>query len=153
MQMGFFLRFSIEWIFLPWCSNGIEKCNKWRNIYWTPLGYFNFRNQNSCRHHHTIKHECYNMTDNFPYQKEVVDHIKPFANGDFLRYHSSESIQFRHNHKFWNYDLFSVKHTLFLAISITIFLKRFAGPQDHLCCWNRKALRVLGNSLLTWIHK
>ena len=26
------------------------------------------------------------------------------------------------------------EHTLFFTISIAIFLKRFAGPQDHLCC-------------------
>jgi hypothetical protein len=33
---------------------------------------------------------------------------------------------------------------------MSIFLNRFAGPHDHLCCWNRKALKVLGSSLFTW---
>lgn len=28
-----------------------------------------------------------------------------------------------------------VQGTLFLTISINIFLNRFAGPHDHLCCW------------------
>ena len=40
--------------------------------------------------------------------------------------------------------------TRFLTISINIFLNRFAGPHDHLCCWYRNALNVLGSSLLTW---
>lgn len=41
------------------------------------------------------------------------------------------------------------EQTLFLTISINIFLKRFAGPHDHLCCWYRYALNVLGNSFFT----
>jgi hypothetical protein len=27
--------------------------------------------------------------------------------------------------------------------------KRFAGPQDHRCCWYRNALNVLGSSFFT----
>ena len=43
-----------------------------------------------------------------------------------------------------------VQRTLFLTISISIFLNRFAGPHDHLCCWYRYALSVLGSSFFTW---
>lgn len=43
--------------------------------------------------------------------------------------------------------------TLFLMISINIFLKRLAGPQDHRCCWKRNAWNVLGNSLFTYIKQ
>lgn len=42
--------------------------------------------------------------------------------------------------------------TLFSKISTIIFLNRFAGPHDHLCCWNLYALNVLGSSLLTYAH-
>jgi len=41
--------------------------------------------------------------------------------------------------------------TLFLRISMIIFLNKFAGPQDQRCCWWRYALNVLGNSFLTWM--
>jgi hypothetical protein len=44
------------------------------------------------------------------------------------------------------------KHTLFLIISIAILRNRLAGPQDHLCCWNRKALKVLGSSLFAYTY-
>ena len=42
--------------------------------------------------------------------------------------------------------------TLFLTISITILRNRLAGPQDHRCCWKRKALRVLGSSLFAYTY-
>lgn len=35
-------------------------------------------------------------------------------------------------------------------MSIPIFLNKFAGPHDHLCCWNLNALKVLGSSLFTY---
>jgi hypothetical protein len=39
---------------------------------------------------------------------------------------------------------------LFLTISTSVFLNKFAGPHDHLCCWYLYALSVLGSSLFTW---
>ncbi|WVZ02035.1 hypothetical protein V8G54_022841 [Vigna mungo] len=48
------------------------------------------------------------------------------------------------------YTFFQNLTFLFLTISITILRNKFAGPQDHLCCWNLKALKVLGSSLFAW---
>nr|GMD54467.1 hypothetical protein Iba_chr11cCG12400 [Ipomoea batatas] len=51
---------------------------------------------------------------------------------------------------YMRYSFFQIVTFCKVIISTVIFLKRLAGPHDHLCCWYLYALKLLGNSLFTY---
>lgn len=139
---------------LPWSTDWVEDSDDGRDINGTPNRNFNFGDENSKRKNNAVETKCNPMCNDFPHKEEAVDHIHFLPESHFLRQISNRMrLKNLSNQKKKSVNFFKKFITLFLMISITIFLKRFAGPQDHLCCWKRKALKVLGSSLFTYNTK
>lgn len=76
------------------------------------------------------------MGNDLPNEEEAVDQVKLLPQGDFLQVHRKLMVRYikENASNETNISKEYTKHALFLMISVTIFLKRFAGPQDHRCC-------------------
>lgn len=68
----------------PWGSNGIKNGNNRRDINSSPFGNLNFRDQNSCRQHHAVKHKGHNVSYKLPHYKEAVNHMRLLPQRHFL---------------------------------------------------------------------
>ena len=134
---------------LPWCAKSLQEGDNCWDIDNPPERDLNLREQNWHRDGEAVVDECHCMSSNLPDEEEIVPQVNFTPQWHFL--HNKKKLYLSANAVILCTCRGSLKRiqTLFSKISTIIFLNRFAGPHDHLCCWNLYALNVLGSSLLT----
>ena len=128
---------NIEFSTLPWRSDRVESGDDTRNVNGCPLRNIDIR-QNGQWKHNTEEEEGHHVSYDLSHEEEAIDHIHLLKQCYFLQnqrwVHLSTSQYIKPSNIIVFVLCFQNGLTLFLMISITIFLNRFAGPQDHRCC-------------------